>query len=94
VMQIADDNRVLGFQEKPREPVSSIAATAMYVFKRDHLRHIVTLASRKSEGELNLGEIVIQLLNLKADIYCDFVDSWFDIGSPEDLRRAEEYFEG
>jgi glucose-1-phosphate thymidylyltransferase len=92
VMQIADDGRVLTFQEKPEEPLSSIAATAMYVFRREHLGHILALGTRKSEKEINLGETIIELLASGARIYCDFVDSWFDIGSPDDLKKAEEYF--
>jgi glucose-1-phosphate thymidylyltransferase len=94
VMQIADDNRVITFQEKPEEPLSSIAATAMYVFRKEHLRYIQSLGTRKAEKEINLGEIIIQLLASDARIYCDFVDSWFDIGSPEDLKKADEYFGG
>lgn len=92
VMQIAEDGRVLAFQEKPENPLSSIAATAMYVFRKEHLPHILSLGTQKSEKEINLGETIIQLLASDARIYCDFVDSWFDIGSPDDLKKAEEYF--
>lgn len=93
VMQISEDNRVIAFQEKPQEPLSSIAATAIYVFKKEHLHHIIDLAARPSDKEVNLGEIIIQLLDNNEKIYCDFVDSWFDIGSPDDLIKAGEFFE-
>lgn len=92
VVELADDGRVLAFQEKPENPISSIAATAIYVFRKEHLPHIVLLANNKTDKEINLGEIIIHLLDKKETVYCDFISSWFDIGSPEDLKQAEAYF--
>jgi len=37
VVELADDDRVIGLEEKPEHPHSDLVSTATYVFHRDHL---------------------------------------------------------
>jgi glucose-1-phosphate thymidylyltransferase len=92
VMTIDAGNRVIGFQEKPADPSSSIAATAVYVLRKEHLAPIRALESSREGKETNLGEVIIELLRLNKKVSCFFLSSWFDIGTPDDLERADAYF--
>ena len=86
------NNRVVGFEEKPSEPQSSLAATAIYLFKREDIKHIINLAEQPSEKEINAGEIIKYFIEKKLPVYCEFLTTWFDIGSHDDLRKANEYY--
>ncbi|MBN1129188.1 MAG: nucleotidyltransferase family protein [Chitinispirillaceae bacterium] len=92
VMTVDADNRVTGFQEKPASPASTIAATAVYILRREHLAPIKELESNRDGKETNLGEVIIELLRRNKKVSCVFLSSWFDIGTPEDLERADVYF--
>src|SRR5581483_7055496 len=37
VVDVADDDRTVGFEEKPSEPRTTLAATASYLYHRDHV---------------------------------------------------------
>ncbi|NOY61423.1 MAG: nucleotidyltransferase family protein [Calditrichaeota bacterium] len=37
VVEVDDDGRVIGFEEKPENPRSPLIAPALYIFKREHL---------------------------------------------------------
>lgn len=87
-----ENNRVVDFEEKPIEPKSTLAATAIYVFPKNVLKYILELESRSHEKEVNLGEIIPELLRNNLPVYCENLSSWFDIGSHEDLKKAEEYY--
>ncbi len=42
IVALADDGRVVDFEEKPADPPSTLAATATYLFHREHARLIST----------------------------------------------------
>jgi glucose-1-phosphate thymidylyltransferase len=86
------DNKVVGFQEKPEEPLSSIAATALYVLVKSDLDHIINLNRKPDEKEKNIGEIFIELISRNSQVYAYFFKKWFDIGTHEDLKKARDFF--
>jgi len=86
------DGKITAFEEKPAEPKSTLAATALYLLKQDHLPYIIDLYKRPHEGELNAGEMIIELLRQGADVYSYPLDEWFDIGSKEDLEKAAIHY--
>ena len=69
-----------------------MAATAIYVFRKNVLGYITALYDKPHEGELNAGEIIHELLRNDLPVFCEYLSSWFDIGTHEDLRKAEEYY--
>ena len=87
-----DNNRVLAFEEKPDKPKSSLAATAIYVFRSEDLKHILNLANHSTQKEINVGEIIKHFIKENIPVYCDLLTTWFDIGSHDDLRKAEDYY--
>ncbi len=40
VVELDDDDRVVGLEEKPAEPKSDLAATASYLYRAEHLAHL------------------------------------------------------
>lgn len=94
VVEIDSDGRVVGFQEKPGDPRSSIAATALYYFQESDIPHIRALNSRPHDKEVNVGEIFVELMSESVPVYVYFLDKWFDIGTPADLEAARNHASG
>ena len=94
VVQLDSHNRLLSFEEKPENPDSSIAATGIYLIKNEDVQYIRSLQARPHDGELNLGNLMIEL-HARSIVHCLLVPHWFDIGSLDDLKKANnEYAEG
>jgi glucose-1-phosphate thymidylyltransferase len=92
VVKLDSDNRLLSFEEKPLNPDSSIAATGIYLVKDKDVRHIRTLQARPHNGELNLGNLMIELLAQNVVVHCLLAPKWFDIGSLDDLKKANNEY--
>ncbi|MBW2968117.1 nucleotidyltransferase family protein [Candidatus Woesearchaeota archaeon] len=85
------DNKILTFEEKPEEPKSSLAATAIYLYTADDIKE---LEKMKAAGNIpdNSGEFIAHLMKLK-DTYCyPFSEHWYDVGGHEQLEEAREIF--
>jgi glucose-1-phosphate thymidylyltransferase len=93
VVTLDPDGRVLEFEEKPQAPKSSLAATAVYLFRKEDLKHITALYHSPHSGELNAGCLIRDLLAKGERVYCVDIQSWYDIGTPEDLARARKHFQ-
>jgi len=87
VVQLDSNNRLLSFEEKPVNPESSIAATGIYLIKNEDVQYIRALQARPHDGELNLGNLMIEL-HARSIVHCLLVPQWFDIGSLDDLKKA------
>lgn len=93
VVTLDSDGRVLEFEEKPETPKSSLAATAIYLLRQEDLKHISALYHSLHSGELNAGCLIRELLAKGERVYCVDVQSWYDIGTRDDLEKAQEYFQ-
>jgi glucose-1-phosphate thymidylyltransferase len=91
VVQLDSNNRLLSFEEKPVNPESSIAATGIYLIKNEDVQHIRALQARPHDGELNLGNLMIEL-HARSTVHCLLVPKWFDIGSLDDLKKANNEY--
>ena len=92
VVQLDSDNRLLSFEEKPPNPESSIAATGIYLIRSEDVQHIRGLHTRPYTGELNLGNLMIELLARSVVVHCHLAPKWFDIGSLDDLKKANNEY--
>jgi dTDP-glucose pyrophosphorylase len=92
VVRLDSDNKLLSFTEKPDNPESSIAATGIYLIKNEDIQHIRMLHTRPHAGELNLGDMIVEILSQNVTVYCLLVPKWFDIGSIDDLRKANDEY--
>jgi glucose-1-phosphate thymidylyltransferase len=91
VVQLDSKSRLLSFEEKPENPESSIAATGIYLIKKEDVQHIRALQTRPHDGELNLGNLMIEL-HARSIVHCLLVPKWFDIGSLDDLKKANNEY--
>jgi glucose-1-phosphate thymidylyltransferase len=88
VVELAKDERVVAFLEKPPDPPSTLAATATYVFHREHVALI--------ESYLAEGNPTDQPGNFLAWLYARrpvygyvLPGDWYDIGTPDQLLEAD-----
>ncbi len=91
VIEVDDDDRILGFEEKPEEPRSDLIATATYIYHREH---IPLLARYLAEGNPPdpPGQF-LTWLHRRVPVYAfRFRGSWFDIGDPEQLLEADNRY--
>jgi len=89
IVELADDDRVVGFLEKPEEPPSTLAATATYVFHRDHVALVRRYLEEGSSPD-QLGRFVAWL-HAREPVYGYRVaGEWLDIGDRAQLREADE----
>lgn len=88
VVEIDNDDRIVGFEEKPSEPASTLVATATYLYHREH----VPLVGRYlDEGHApdQPGRLVAWLYEREPVYGYRFDGDWYDIGSPDQLLEAD-----
>lgn len=88
---IDQDNKIINFEEKPAEPKSSLAASATYLFTKEALVE-VNNCLRENPNLDAPGNLIIYLIN-KQPVYAYLVEGkWFDIGSLDQLKEADELY--
>jgi len=86
-----NDSRVIGFEEKPASPKSTLAATALYFIPKEKLgkvsEYMDTDLSKDAPGNLLLWLA-------KVDKVYGYVlkKAWYDIGDMESLEKADDEF--
>ena len=93
VVELDSNQLVIGFEEKPPNPKTTIAATACYVFKKDALSLLKPYLKDGNSAE-NAGDFVKYLSTSVGVFGFVFTEKWFDIGSFEELGRARDEFDG
>lgn len=87
---IMEGHHLLEFEEKPLNPRSTLASTACYLFTAADLPLIQDLIHR---GQVDAPGYLIRWLLEKSKVRgFVFEESWFDVGSFESLRDAEEVY--
>jgi glucose-1-phosphate thymidylyltransferase len=89
IVALDEDDRVVDFVEKPDEPRSTLAATATYLFHRDHL---ALVPSYLEEGNTpDPSGPFVAWLHAREPLYgYRFAGEWLDIGDHAQLRQADE----
>jgi glucose-1-phosphate thymidylyltransferase len=88
IVALDDDGRVTDFVEKPADPPSTLAATATYLFHREHAALIRGyLASGQPFDQP--GRFVAWLQQNEPVYGWVFDSTWFDIGNHEQLLEAD-----
>ncbi|MEX0931664.1 MAG: nucleotidyltransferase family protein [Candidatus Paceibacterota bacterium] len=91
VVELDADNRVIGFEEKPENPKSTLASTACYIFKKEDIKAIPEMIA-EYEAHDNLGDFIRWLVE-KREVYAmPFTERWFDIGSKEQLEEVSKLY--
>lgn len=91
VVELDADGRVTGFEEKPKEPRTSLAATACYIFTREDVAEISKYIDSGNRPD-NAGDFIKWLANHRPVYAFVFREKWYDIGTFESLGKAREEF--
>jgi glucose-1-phosphate thymidylyltransferase len=87
---IMNSTKVTDFEEKPMEPRSTYASTGCYLFTKEDLQKVEPLIQTGKAD--NPGDL-IRFLTQESEIHgFVFDEHWFDIGSFESLKQAEELY--
>ena len=88
IVELDSDDRVVSFLEKPEAPPSTLAATATYLFHREH---VALLSRYLDEGNSpdQPGRFVAWLQERKPVYGYRFDGDWLDIGDHEQLAEAD-----
>jgi glucose-1-phosphate thymidylyltransferase len=91
VIELGDDDRIVGMEEKPEKPRSDLVSTAAYLFSTEHL----ALVDRYFE-EGNLpdppGRFLGWLCEREPVYGFSFAEEWLDIGDPGQLLEADNHY--
>jgi glucose-1-phosphate thymidylyltransferase len=88
VVALDDDGRIHSFVEKPADPESTLAATATYVYHREHVRLLASYLEGE-HGSDQPGRFLGWLQRHEPVYGWVFEESWYDIGNHEQLLEAD-----
>ena len=89
IVELDGEDRVTTFVEKPADPPSTLAATATYLFHRDHVA-LVPRYLEEGNSPDQPGRFVAWLHEREPVYGFRFDGEWLDIGDREQLREADE----
>lgn len=93
IVELDKDNKIIGFEEKPEKPKSTLASTGIYFFKKDDVK-LITKYLEEGNSPDKPGDFIIWLYK-KTSVYgFSNIKTWFDIGSFESYKMAGEYYSG
>lgn len=91
MLSIDNNGKVVKFEEKPKEPESTLISTGIYFFTKDSLKMI----SEYIDGGKNVDSpgYFIKWLSEKRDVYASVERGrWYDIGTWETYQEALKDF--
>jgi glucose-1-phosphate thymidylyltransferase len=88
IVELGPDQRVVGFVEKPAEPPSTLAATATYLFHRDHLGLVEEYLAEGNPAD-QPGNFIAWLYRREPVYGYALPGEWHDIGTPAQLLEAD-----
>ena len=91
VVRIGENHRIIDFEEKPQMPKSTLASTACYIFSRDDIEELERCIAEHKKPD-NSGDFIKYLSSKKHVFGFVFTENWFDIGSHEQLKEADEFW--
>ncbi len=91
IVEVNDKNIITRFLEKPRDPPSTLAATAFYVFRSETISLVLKYLDDGGKPDA-LGHFITYLVKNRDVTAWKFKGKWFDIGSLEVYREADEHF--
>lgn len=91
VAKIDNNNMVVDFEEKPKEPKSTLISTAIYYFPKEKLPFIKKYV--KMHDKLDAPGNCINWLSKVGKVYgFTFSEDWYDIGNIESYKRADKEY--
>lgn len=87
VVELDNEDRIVGFEEKPEVPKTSLVATAFYSLTQEDAV-LVSEYVRLGHSSDNLGNFIAWLAKQKPVYGITFEGSWFDIGTKEEYEKV------
>ena len=88
IVDLDGDDRIVGFVEKPEDPPSTLAATATYLYAREHAALVATYLADGNPPD-QPGNYVAWLHG-RVPVYAyRFAGGWYDIGDAGQLLEAD-----
>jgi glucose-1-phosphate thymidylyltransferase len=91
VVEVGPDGRVISIEEKPATPKSKFAQLGLYVYDPE-VFDIIGSLKPSARGELEISEVNDEYRKRGKLIAKPILGRWFDTGTFQDLKRANEYF--
>jgi glucose-1-phosphate thymidylyltransferase len=88
IVEIDDDDRIVGFVEKPSDPPSTLSATATYIYARRHAALIDTYLDA-GEPPDQPGHFIAWLYRREPVYAYRIAGGWYDIGDAAQLLAAD-----
>jgi len=92
VVEFDGDNRVVGIEEKPKQPKSTYAVPGLYFYDNDVIRIAADLKP-SARGELEITDVNLAYLR-RGDLRVEPLGrgfAWLDTGTHEALQQAASY---
>ena len=86
-------NRIVGIEEKPKQPKSDHAVAGIYVYPPDVFSAIKTLKPSR-RGELEITDVNVHYLRQRRMGYSVLEGYWTDAGTPDSLALANQLVHG
>ncbi|MFH1399307.1 MAG: nucleotidyltransferase family protein [Candidatus Woesearchaeota archaeon] len=93
VVTLGKDSKIVGFQEKPSSPKSTLISMGIYFFPRKNVQLISEYVNKGNNPD-KMGYFMEWLI--ANDVVYGFIykEKWFDIGNPNLLEQARKEFTG
>jgi glucose-1-phosphate thymidylyltransferase len=88
IVDVDADDRITAFVEKPDDPPSTLAATATYLYRRDHAALVPTYLAEGNPPD-QPGNLVAWLHEREPVFAYRFSGEWYDIGDQAQLLEAD-----
>ncbi len=92
IVSVDEDDKIVDFEEKPKEPKSTLSSTGIYIYPKEAVDKLIEFT--KTHDADKAGSF-LEWLYKHDDIFCYVTEEkWFDIGNLEQLDKARNEFNG
>lgn len=91
VVELDTSQKIIGFEEKPEHPKTSLVSTACYLFTHKDVC-LLEQCIRENKKPDNPGEFIKWLSHKTAMYGYVFSEQWFDIGHPHEYASVNKLF--
>lgn len=91
VIELDKEKKVIGFEEKPLSPKTSLVATAAYIYPRSLMKKISDLGVAKTKLD-NAGDLFALIAREEGACGFEFSTRWYDIGNLLQYREADNIY--